>query len=338
VDLIIKEREESGKFSSFFDFLQRVDLTKVNKRVLESLIRCGALDSTGIYRARLLAVLEEALEYGQRFQREKNSAQMSLFDTGTGEDLAINLPVIPAIDEWDDREKLQQEKETLGFYVTGHPLDRYKQTLEKFTNVDALSLREAADKSAVRIGGTISASKVIRTRKEELMAFATVEDLHGSVEVVVFPSVYAGCADLITSDAAVLVQGQAQVEENGVKILADAIIPMDQAEATWSVEVRLMVDPEITDRETLTRVQRTLKRYPGSCKGYVHICLDDQAEAVIAMTDAVRIHCCEAMTREVNAIFGYAAVQTRCSDAASAMKTSDLNGRGRNGHRLSRNG
>jgi DNA polymerase-3 subunit alpha len=332
VNLIIKEREDNGQFLSLFDFLQRADLTKVNKRVLESLIQCGALDFTGVYRSRLMAVLEEALDYGQRIQREKNSAQMSLFDTGSGEDLAINQPAIPAIDEWDDRDKLQQEKETLGFYVTGHPLDRYKQTLEKFTNVDALSIREVADKSAVRIGGTISSSKVIRTRKEELMGFATMEDLNGTVEVVIFPSIYAGCADLLSSDTPVLVQGQAQVEENGVKILADAIIPMNRAEATWTVEVRLMVDPEITDRETLTRVHRTLRQYPGSCKGFVHICLKDQAEAVVSMADDVRIQCCEAMTREVNGIFGYAAVQTRCSDAASAMKHSGLNGRRNNGN------
>ncbi|MBC2710590.1 MAG: DNA polymerase III subunit alpha [Desulfosarcina sp.] len=337
VDLIIKEREENGPFSSIFDFCQRVDLTKVNKRMLESLIRCGALDTTGIYRSRLMAVLEEVLDYGQRIQREKNSAQMSLFDTGAGEDLAINLPAIPLIDEWDDREKLQQEKETLGFYVTGHPLDRYKDTLEKFTNVDTLSIREVADKSAVRIGGTISSSKVIRTRKEELMGFVTMEDLNGTVEMVVFPSVYAGCADLLTSDTVVLVQGTAQVEENGVKILADAIIPMDQAEETWTVEVRLMVDSEITDRETLTRVHRTLKRYPGPCKGFVHICLKDQAEAVISMTEALRIRCCDAMTREVNAILGYNAVQTRCSDAASAMRNSDLNGHRNNGRQFSRN-
>jgi DNA polymerase-3 subunit alpha len=280
-----------------------------------------------------MAVLEEALDYGQRIQREKNSAQMSLFDTGTAEALAINLPAIPIIDEWDEREKLQQEKETLGFYVTGHPLDRYQQVLEKFTNVDALSLREVADKSAVRIGGTISGSKVIRTRKDELMGFATLEDLHGSVEVVIFPSIYASCADMLSADTAVLVQGQAQVEENGVKILADAIIPMDQAEDTWTVEVRLMVDPEMTDRETLARVQRTLMRYPGSCKGFVHICLKDQAEAVVSMAETMRIRCCDAMTREINAIFGYAAVQTRCSDAASAMRNSDLNG-----HRSKSNG
>jgi DNA polymerase-3 subunit alpha len=180
VDLIIKERKPTVTFESLFDFCQRVDLTKVNKRTLESLIRCGALDSTGVYRSRLMAVLEEALDYGQRIQREKNSAQMSLFDTGSGEDLAINLPAIPNIDEWDDHDKLQQEKETLGFYVTGHPLDRYKETLEKFTNVDALSIREVADKSAVRIGGTISSAKVIRTRKDDLMGFATVEDLNGA--------------------------------------------------------------------------------------------------------------------------------------------------------------
>ena len=338
VDLIIKEREENGTFSSIFDFCQRVDLTKVNKRVLESLIRCGALDSTGVYRSRLMGVLEEALDYGQRIQREKNSAQMSLFDMGGGEEITINLPAIPAIAEWDDREKLQQEKETLGFYVTGHPLDRYKETLEKFTNVDALSIKEISDKSAVRIGGTISSAKVIRTKKEELMGFATVEDLNGSVEVVIFPSVYSSCADLLTADSAVLVQGTAQVEENGVKILADSIIPMDQAEEAWAVEVRLMVDPEITDRDTLHRVQQTLKRYPGSCKGFVHIRFKDQAEAVISMPEDLRIRYCDAMTREVNAIFGYHAVESRCSDAASAMRTSDLGGRRSNGRQFARHG
>ncbi len=335
VDLIIEEREANGPFASIFDFCQRVDLTKVNKRVLESLIRCGALDSTGVRRSQLMAVLEEALDYGQRIQREKNSAQMSLFDAGSGEDLAINLPAIPSIEEWDDREKLQQEKETLGFYVTGHPLDRYKTILEKFTNVDALRIREVADKSAVRIGGTISNTKVIRTRKEELMGFVTVEDLNGSVEVVVFPSVYATCADLLASDTAVLVQGTAQVEENGVKILADAIIPMDQAERTWTVEVRLMVDAEKTDREALSRVWGTLKRYPGPCRGFIHVCLNEQAEAVVSIAEEMRIRYCDTMTREVNAILGYDAVQTRISDAASAILSSEPNGRRNNGRRFS---
>ena len=338
VEMIIAEREANGPFASIFDFCQRVDSTKVNKRVLESLIRCGALDATGVYRSRLMAVMEEALDYGQRIQRERNSAQMSLFDSGSGEDLVINLPAIPPLEEWDDREKLQQEKETLGFYVTGHPLDQYKPLLEKFTNVDALSIRETADKSAVRIGGTIAGAKVIRTRKDELMGFATVEDLNGSVEVVVFPSVYASCADLLTADRPVLVQGQAQVEESGVKILADTVIPMEQAEATWTVEVRLMIDSATTDRDTLERVHQTLIRYPGPCKGYVHICMDDDNQAVVSMDDDLRIRYCEAMTREINAIVGYDAVQTRCIDAAAAMRHSDLNGRRGNGRHPSASG
>ena len=336
VDSIIDEREENGKFTTIFDFCQRVDLTKVNKRVMESLIRCGAMDSTGVSRARLMAVLEEALDYGQRIQREKNSAQMSLFDMGGGQETAINLPTIPQIEDWDDREKLQIEKETLGFYVSGHPLDRYKETMEKFTNVDAITIREVSDKSAVRIGGAISSAKVHRTKKDDLMGFISVEDLNGSVEVVVFPSVYSTCADLLTTDTAVLVQGMAQVEENGVKILADSVIPMEAAEETWTVEVRLMVNPDTTDREALSRVHQALKRYPGSCRGYVHICLKDQAEAIVAMAEDLRIRYCDAMTREVNAILGYDAVQTRCSDAASAMRTSDLNGRRNNGRAYGR--
>jgi DNA polymerase-3 subunit alpha len=263
---------------------------------------------------------------------------MSLFGTGNGDELVINLPAIPAIDEWDDREKLQQEKETLGFYVTGHPLDQYKATLEKFTNVDALSIRETADKRAVRIGGTISSSKIIRTRKDELMGFASVEDLNGTVEVVVFPSVYASCADLLTTDTPVLVQGQAQVEENGVKILADTIIPMDAAEATWTVEVRLMLNAATTDRDTLERVYQTLTHYPGPCKGYLHICLDDVAQAVVSMNDEMRIRYCDGLRREVNTIVGYDAVQTRCIDAAAAMRNSDLNARRSNGRAYASDG
>lgn len=178
---------------------------------------------------------------------------------------------------------------------------------------------------------------MIRTRKEELMGFATLEDLNGSVEVVVFPSIYATCADLLTSDAAVLVQGNAQVEESGVKILADAIIPMEQAEETWTVEVQLQVDAEKTDREALSRVHATLKRYPGPCKGFIHICLENQAEAVVSMAEEMRIRYCDSMIREINAILGYDAVHTRVSDAASAMRNSDRNGHRNNGRHFSRN-
>jgi DNA polymerase-3 subunit alpha len=231
---------------------------------------------------------------------------------------------------------LQEEKETLGFYVTGHPLDRYKNIIEKFTNVNALTIKEIDDKSAVRIGGAISSAKVIRTKKEELMGFATVEDLNGGVEVVVFPSVYASCADLLAVDTAVLVQGMAQVEDNGVKILADEIIHMEKAEETWAVEVRLMVDSKKTDRDTLHRVQQTLKRYPGSCKGFVHICLDDQAEAVISMSEDLRIRYCDAMTREINSILGYPGVESRCSDAASAIRASEMSSQRKNGRQFAR--
>jgi DNA polymerase-3 subunit alpha len=281
-----------------------------------------------------MAVLEEALDYGQRIQREKNSAQMSLFGVGDGEGAVINEPHIPNIDEWDEREKLQQEKDALGFFVTGHPLNRYHQTLEKFTSVNALSLRDVVDKRAVRIGGIISAAKVIRTRKQEQMGFVTLEDLSGSVEVVVFPSLYAGCADLLAVDTAVLVRGTAQVEENGVKVLADEIIAMEKAEETWAVEVRLMVDAERTGREALARVRKTLKRYPGSCKGFVHIRLNNHAEAVVSMAAGMHIRFCEDMTREVNAIFGYDAVQTRCIDAINTMRDGDLNRGGGNGGRF----
>ncbi|MDL2329144.1 DNA polymerase III subunit alpha [Desulfosarcina sp. OttesenSCG-928-A07] len=332
VEVIIREREQNGPFTSIFDFCQRVDLTRVNKRVLESLIRCGAMDSTGVYRSRLMAVLETAMEYGQLIQREKNSAQMSLFDMGGTQGSDINLPAIPNIEEWPPAEKLLQEKETLGFFVTGHPLDQYRPILEKFTTADTEKLKDLPDKSAVRVGGTISHVKTIRTKKEEPMGFVTVEDFSGSVEVVVFPSVYPQCMDLLIPDTPVLVQGSLQVDEKGTKILADAVIPLSAAEETWAVEVRLMVDPDKTDRKELEDLHQVLRRYPGTCKGYVHIHLKGQGEAVIAMNRDLKIRYCESLTREVNAVLGYDAVKTRCIDAAGAMQMNDRKNAGRRGN------
>jgi len=124
IETIIEARKE-GKFISLFDFCRRVDLRKVNKRVVEALIRCGAFDSTDAYRSRMMAVLEEALDFGQRVQRERTDPQLGLFDTKGKEPSLINTPPFPDITEWDQKQLLTNEKDSLGFYISGHPLGEY---------------------------------------------------------------------------------------------------------------------------------------------------------------------------------------------------------------------
>ena len=324
IEAIIKEREENGSFGSLFEFCQRVDLRKVNKRVIESLINCGAFDSTKSTRAAMIASLEDAIEYGQIVQKEKADPQMGLFDMDGGDEVSINMPVMMDVKEWSEKEKLSLEKEALGFYVTGHPLDQYSHVIEKFTNVNAITIREIADKTPVRIGGTVNASKVIKTKTQELMAFATVEDREGSVEVVVFPSVYASAGDLLSEDTPVLVQGAAQVEENGVKILAEKIIPMEKAEDTWTVELRLMIDPAITDRSDLEKLCQILKKYPGTVRTFLHLKVSEKSETIVAVSEDMGVKYGASLKREIDAVLGYNAVETRCSDAAVATRNSEI--------------
>lgn len=331
IDTIIKEREENGPFSSLFEFCERVDLRKVNKRVMESLIKCGAFDSTKDNRAAMIASLEDAIEYGQTVQKEKADPQMGLFDMGGTDSVSINMPTIAGVPEWHEKEKLGLEKEALGFYITGHPLDQYQQVIEKFTNVNAITLTEIKDKTPVRIGGTISASKVIKTKKLESMAFATIEDREGAVEVVVFPSIYASTRDLLFEDTPVLVQGMAQVEENGIKILADNIIPMEKAEDTWTVELRLKIDPSITSRDDMKKLVQVMKRYPGAVKTFLHIEVSRTTETVIAVSEDLGVKYGTTLAREINGLLGYTAVETRCSDAAAATRNSEFNNGRRNG-------
>jgi DNA polymerase-3 subunit alpha len=313
IESILDAREEGGDFASLFEFCERVDLRKVNKRVIESLIRCGAFDSTGAPRARMMAALEDALEYGQLVQKKKMDPQMGLFDTGGGDEEPINRPTMLEITEWEEKQLLAFEKESLGFYITGHPLSRFEDTLEQFTNTDALAIQEINDKAPVRIGGLVSASRVLRTRKGDLMAFVTVTDLHGSVEVVVFPEAYAAAGDLIVNDKPILVQGQVQKEESGVKILADTIIPMEKAAETWTASVHFKIDLAKSDRDQLEQLNAVFTRYPGTCKGFLHFYQAGQAEAVVALPESVRIRPGRLMEREINGLLGYRAVTTECS-------------------------
>ena len=334
IESIIASREE-GSFLSLFDFCERVDLKKVNKRVIESLIKCGAFDVTGARRSQMMAAVESALEYGQRVQKERNDPQMGLFGSDDSQP-SINAPGLPDISEWDEKQFLAFEKESLGFYLTGHPLRRYVELLEKFTNADAISVKELNDGGVVRIGGLIQSAKIIHTKKGDLMAFVTIEDMHGAVEVIVFSRVFARTRDLLVEDRAVLVQGQIQKDEQAVKILVDEVIPIEKAEETWTASVHFNLEISRTDRDTLMDLHTILERHPGSCPGFLHLRSPDNTDSIIALPESLRLKAGTSLSREVHSFLGYRAVETHCRPVTAAAAT---NGAHRNGrHRRPPNG
>jgi DNA polymerase-3 subunit alpha len=324
IEAIVAEREAGGPFASLMDFCARVDLRKVNKRVVESLIKCGAFDSLGHRRSQMMAVLEEALDYGQRIQREKADPQMGLFGTNDTAAPEINAPGLPDLTEWEPRQALTLEKEALGFYLSGHPLNRYEDMMAKFINANAVSIRELADKTAVRIGGLISGVRTLRTKRGDLMAFVQLEDLQGTVEIIVFPDAFADNEALLVVDTPVFVQGQAQKEENAVRVVAEEIVDMEHAEEVWTASVHITLDMARASRDLLPDLQHLLARHPGTCRTFLHLVDENRTETIIAADDALRLKAGAVLNREVNGLLGYAAVETRCTPATLAT-----NGNGR---------
>ena len=329
IEAIVEARSQN-KFSSLFEFCEYVDLRRVNKRVVESLIKCGAFDSTGAKRSQMLASMEDALDYGQRVQKERNDPQMSLFDMVENKQL-INMPVMPSIEEFDERKRLAFEKESLGFYISGHPLNRYEELLGKFTNTNAVLINEMEDGATARIGGIITNTKVIKTKKGDLMAFVKIEDMHGFVEAVVFSSVYSLINDQLFEDNPVIIEGRVQKDEKSVKIIAETIIPVDKAEETWTASIHLYLEMSRTDRKLLSGLKDVLKKHPGSCKGYIHMHSDEKVETTIEIPDTLKLKAGLPLTRDVTGLLGYNAIETTCRKASSSIKSNNFNGNQRNG-------
>ncbi len=309
IEAMIEERTGSGPFSNLFDFCERMDLTKSNKRVIESLIKSGAFDSTGEFRSRMMASLDDAVEYGQRMQREKNNPQMGLFDFMDDEQPASNYPPLPQIEEWDPREKLALEKESLGFYISGHPLDTYRDDVEKYSDADTLTLPEKKDGQTVRVGGIISAVKEI-TSKNGRMAFVSLEDINGVIEVIVFSRLYSEVEPLIRDTRVVFVEGEIQKREAEVKILANNVIPIERAEETWTASVHVFLDVNRADRKLLKQLYEILSAHPGSCRGYLHLSDSVNTETIIALPDNLRLAAGASLGRAVRTFLGVDAVKT----------------------------
>lgn len=233
---IVEERSKNGPFKNFIDFCERMDGRDLNKRAIESLIKCGAFDSFGVYRSRMMASYERILERVAAKRKTLMTGQFSLFDAMPAENAAIDVEW-PQIEEYDKRLLLAMEKEMLGLYLTGHPLEAFEEQIKKYATHFSYEFEvseegqpeqnKLADNQFVRIAGIVTDIKTISTKNNRLMAFVTVEDLYGQMEVVVFPNVYEQYARFLAADSQVWVEGRINLKEDEQpKILANQIKPL----------------------------------------------------------------------------------------------------------------
>ena len=254
---IVHARGEGGEFSSLWDFTERVDPQVVNKRALESLVKCGALDSSGGTRRGMLEALEHALSHGQRAQNDRLSGQSSLF--GEAEAKPENPPI--GTEEYEKNELLRQEKEALGLYVSEHPLEAIKAQLRRKTDATLAELERRRDGEIVTVAGIVSALKQLTTKKGEPMVFLRLDDVLGSAEVVVFNSVYAASRELLLADAVLVVKARIDHKEGETKLIA---LEVTAFEATPErKEVRLKLDARRARAGLIRELATVVKDFPG---------------------------------------------------------------------------
>lgn len=290
IESIIDARQEKP-FTDLFDFCERVDLRRVNRRVIEALIKCGAFDRTNVSRAKMAAALDEALERGARVQKEKEAGQTNLFEAMGGE--VEEAPIRwPEVDDWRESIRLAYEKEALGFYITGHPLARYEQDLLSLTDTDAEKIKEMKDSAQVRIGGVVSKIQLKMTKRNDRMAFITLEDMAGMVEVIVFPDLYNNCQEHLEIDSPILIVGELTADEKAGtvtnKIKAKEIVPLENALAGLARSVVFNIISEGMKPQDLFRLKAIVESNRGQTPAVIKICVPGHGTAVLKLDGGVR--------------------------------------------------
>jgi DNA polymerase-3 subunit alpha len=263
IDSVLSARWKLGRFDNLFQFCENVDLRLLNKRVLESLIKAGAMDSLGARRAQLMAALDRAMELGANRQRDAASPQHGLF--GGGEEAAPVAPVaLPDAPEWSETDRLAGEKEVLGFYVTGHPLEKYYTRLAGLVRTDSASIDSLEHESPVTLAGILAGLKVRPSKKGDLWASASLEDMRGAVELLVFPQSYQQLQGVLKNEAALLIKGRVRIEENSrPKVVVSEAKPLESVANSGKPELLIRIDLGSAAPNALDEIEKLLAASPG---------------------------------------------------------------------------
>jgi DNA polymerase-3 subunit alpha len=308
IEAILEARADKGGFTSVSDFVSSVDLKRVNKRVFEALVKCGAFDSMGHTRRQLMESLDRILEFGQRQMRDRLSGQVGLFGGGGSTAGSLRLD---DVEEWPERARLAVEKEALGFYITGHPMNSYRAEIDRFTTHTTAALVEDRHKLSkgdeVKLSGIVASMKVVVTKaKGERMAFVQFEDMVGSVEVTFFPRTFSSTEEYLATDEPLLLEGRVDevTEEGTVKLLANDVKLLADVRESQTNEIRFQLRGDDGDPAKLAALKQVLVQYPGQAPTKIHWTLASGVELLMKLPDDLKVRPTEDMVGAADRVFG----------------------------------
>jgi len=292
---IIAAREEHGKFKTIFDLCEHIDLRLVNKKVLESLAKAGALDSLEGHRAQLLNSIDIAGLYSQSLSAQRANGQRSIFDVPAGE-IKLDLPDLPHVDPWSEREQLNHEKEMLGFYFSGHPLSEYSLELEIFFKHRLKAISTIEDGEIIKVGAMVTQVKKHYDKKNRPMAFVTIEDLTGTAEVIVFSDAFNKYNNLLIEDTPIIIIGKisAKNERGNSKILCDEIFSLKEVWKLRGKNLHIGIQTDNVTEKSVYQIKNLIVENQGTCPIFLDIKTPANGRYVIKA---------KKMSANVNAVF-----------------------------------
>ena len=308
---VIECREKKGRFRDLFNFCEEVDARSLNKRAMESLVKSGALDSLGRKRSQCMVMLDAAIEQGQKLRRDRESGQKGLFAAFGGDaNTALPPPAPPDIPEWSKEETLVQEKETVGFYVSGHPMEKFARETTRFCKKNIAEIVGEGKNVECTVAGIVTDFRERRTKKGDRMAVFNLEDMSGSVETVVFPNAFLKCESCLTSDQPVLVSGKFEFEsERSCKIIVSEIEPLTGIMERRANTLHISARTDALSADTAESLNRLFERSRGETGIEIELYHPENFRVNIRSSDFVKVKSSPELIAQIENICGRGSVR-----------------------------
>lgn len=309
VEQIVKARSEKGRFKDIFDFCIRNDLRAVNKKTLEGLIQAGAFDSLHSNRAQLMSNMDSISTYAQNIQEQIIKGQVNLFEHGQAK--LEQRPYLKVVEEWSESEKLSRERAVLGFYVSGHPLMKYREEIEGLATAKLGETQAVKQGSKVRVCGIVTDVKKKIDKRGKMMAFVTIEDFSGKAECIVFADVYQKYSKLLEIGSIVMMLGKNDGNEESFKIIVNEVMDINDVRKKFikGIVINLDID-KISEKEAFELV-KLIEKNQGNCQCYLNISGSTLEKNSIYLSRKYLVNPSEKFTEEVKKIFGNRSVELR---------------------------
>ncbi len=331
LEAILADRKSGGVYRSLSDFCNRIDSSKVNRKVIESLVKAGAFDSMGGHRAQYIDILDQCLDRAKAVQRDRISGQMSLFAVGQP---AASGPIdtaeieLPVSVEWSRLQRLAYEKETVGFFLTGHPLEGVMDDLRRAVDTDITGAAKLRDGQTVRVGGLIAHCKEHKSKKGDRMAFTVLEDMKANIEVIIFPSTFAECAPLLISEQPLVVLGTVQQGERGAKIIAQEVKTLDDTLEQYADRAIITLRAAATSRQHMAELKELFYQFHGTTPVLLTLHFDSRGEVDIQVLKDMSIRACPGFFSSVKRLCGPGTLELQMKKPEIQRRNGNGNGNG----------